>query len=326
VGAVLGVFASARRRKGSATSADVTLRQLRYFAALGEELNYRRAAERLFITQPALSTAIKQLEHQLGVMLFTRSTREVTLTDLGQAWLPKVKDALRGLDSAVDEVIALSGGRGNRIRLGYFLGTGADLLYRIVRHFEAAYPDITVEPTEFDFSDPTAGLADGTTEVALTRSPLDLPDHRMYILDRDDWVACLPRDHRLSDRAEVDIAELFDDPIVCAPDSAGGWRDYWIAAEARSRPATIAAVAATYEAETTYIARGLGISFTTESVSRLYERPGIVYVPIRNRTSYIGLVWNPADLSPQACTLVRHVETEWEFAEGQGVERPASYH
>ena len=90
--------------------------------------------------------------------------------------------------------------------------------------------------------------------------------------------------------------------------------------------ATIAAVAATYEAETTYIARGLGISFTTESVSRLYGRPGIVYVPIRNRTSYIGLVWNPAELSPQASALVSHVEAEWEFAEGQGVERPASYH
>jgi DNA-binding transcriptional LysR family regulator len=303
----------------------VTLRQLRYFAVLGEELNYRRAAERLFITQPALSTAIKQLEHQLGVMLFTRSTREVALTDVGAAWLPKVQEALRGVDGAVRGLAALSGGRGHRIKLGYFLGTGADLLYRIVRHFEAAYPEITVEPTEFDFSDPTAGLADGTTEVALTRPPLDLPDHRMFVLDHDDWVACLPRDHRLAGRDDVDIAELFDDPIVCAPDSAGGWRDYWIAADDRRRPAKIAAVAATYEVETTTIARGLGISFTTQSVARLYDRPGIVYVPIRDRTSYIGLVWNPADLSPEAATLIRHVETEWDLADGQGVERPATY-
>ena len=58
---------------------------------LGEELNYRRAAERLFITQPALSTAIKQLEHQFGVVLFTRNTREVALTELGAAWLPQVR-------------------------------------------------------------------------------------------------------------------------------------------------------------------------------------------------------------------------------------------
>jgi DNA-binding transcriptional LysR family regulator len=64
-----------------------------------------------------LSTAIKQLEHQLGVMLFTRTTREVALTELGQAWLPKVKDALHGIDSAVDELIALSA-HYRRIRLG----------------------------------------------------------------------------------------------------------------------------------------------------------------------------------------------------------------
>ncbi len=60
---------------------------------LGEELNYRRAAERLFITQPALSTAIKQLEHQTsGSSLFTRNTREVALTELGTAWLPQVQE------------------------------------------------------------------------------------------------------------------------------------------------------------------------------------------------------------------------------------------
>jgi DNA-binding transcriptional LysR family regulator len=292
---------------------------------LGDELNYRRAAERLFITQPALSTAIKQLEHQLGVILFTRNTHEVALTDVGAAWLPRAQEALRGVDSAIAGLAALSGSRGRRIRLGYFLGTGADLLYRIVRHFETAYPEITIEPTEFDFSDPTAGLADGTTEVALTRSPLDLPDHRMFVLDRDDWVACLPRDHRLAGRHEVDITELLDDPIVCAPASAGGWRDYWMAMDARTRPPTIAAVAATYEAETTTIARGLGISFTTQSVARLYDRPGIVYVPIRDRTSYIGLVWNPADLSPHAATLIQHVEKEWDLAGGQPVERPATY-
>ena len=130
------------RRKGTPTSGDVTLRQLRYFAVLGEELNYRRAAETLFITQPALSTAIKQLEHQLGVMLFTRTTREVALTELGQAWLPKVHDALRGIDAAVEVLIDMSA-HYRRIRLGYLIGTGADLLFRLVRHFEAAYPEIT---------------------------------------------------------------------------------------------------------------------------------------------------------------------------------------
>src|SRR3954451_19349588 len=193
--------------------ADVTLRQLRYFAVLGEELNYRRAAERLFITQPALSTAIKALEHQTGVTLFRRNTRAVALTDLGAVWLPKVQEALGGVDAAVDDLIATSM-RDRRIRLGYLIGTGADVLFRLVRHFEPASPEIRVQPREFDFSDPTAGLADGTTEVAIIRPPVDLPEHRMFILDAESWVACLPRDHRLAQRSELSISELLDEPIV----------------------------------------------------------------------------------------------------------------
>jgi DNA-binding transcriptional LysR family regulator len=292
---------------------------------LGEELNYRRAAEKLFITQPALSTAIKQLEHQFGVILFRRNTREVALTDLGAAWLPQVQQAIAGVEAVVDNLVMLSGTRRGVLRVGYLIGTGADVLFRVVRHFEAAYPDVTVEPIEFDFSDPTAGLADGTTEVAIIRPPVDLPDHRMLILDSESWVACLPRDHRLAQRSEIEIADLLDDPIVCAPLTAGTWRDYWLAMDARgNRPPTIAAVAATYEAETTAIARGLGISFTTSSVARFYDRPGIVYVPIVDRPpSHTALAWNPADLTPQADALVRHVRSQWNFGDAAGERTPS---
>lgn len=305
----------------SPRSADVTLRQLRYFVVLGEELNYRRAAERLFITQPALSTAIKQLEHQFGVVLFTRNTREVALTDLGAAWLPQVVQALGGVDAVVDNLVTLSGTRRGVLRLGYLIGTGADLLFRLVRHFEAAYPDVTVEPIEFDFADPTAGLADGSTEVAIIRPPVDLPESRLLVLDAESWVACLPRDHRLAGRAELSITELLDDPIVCAPLTAGSWRDYWMAMDVRgNRPPTIAAVAATYEAETTSIARGLGISFTSSSVARFYDRPGIVYVPITDRPpSVTALAWHPASLSPQAKALVSHVQAQWNL-DGDGAD------
>src|SRR5690242_21941840 len=97
---------------------DVTLRQLRYFAVLGEELNYRRAADRLFITQPALSTAIKQLEKAFGVVLLNRNTREVSLTDLGAAWLPQVQQAIRGFDAAVENQIGRASCRERGERAG----------------------------------------------------------------------------------------------------------------------------------------------------------------------------------------------------------------
>lgn len=301
-----------------AMSTEVTLRQLRYFAVLAEELNYRRAAQKLFITQPALSTAIKQLEHQFGVALLRRNTREVALTDLGAAWLPQVQQVLSGVDAVIANLVTLSGTRRGVLRLGYLIGTGADLLFRITKDFAAAYPEVTVEPVEYDFADPTAGLADGSTEVALIRPPVDLPEYRTLILETESWVACLPRDHRLAHRAEVEIAELLDDPIVCAPLTAGSWRDYWLAMDARgSRPPTIAGVAATYEAETTMVARGLGISFTTSATARFYDRPGITYVPIVGRPpSNTALAWHPGSLSPQADAFVRHVQAHWDAPSG----------
>jgi DNA-binding transcriptional LysR family regulator len=144
----------------------------------------------------------------------------------------------------------------------------------------------------------------------------------MLVLDSEEWVACLPRDHRLADRNEIEIAELLDDPIVCAPLSAGRWRDYWLATDVRDgRAPKIAAIAATYEEETTFIARGLGISFTTESTARLYNRPGIVYVSIVDRPpSRTALAWNPVTLTREGSLLVRHVQAEWNPGDGSELE------
>jgi DNA-binding transcriptional LysR family regulator len=185
-----------------------------------------------------------------------------------------------------------------------------------------------LETQEFDFNDPTAGLADRTTELAIIRPPVDLPQHRMLLLDAEDWVACLPRDHRLAHRSELSITELLDDPIVVAPASAGPWRDYWMAMDARGgKPPNIAAVAATYEEETTTIARGLGISFTSEASARLYNRQGIAYVPIIDRPrNYTALAWNPAGLSEDATALIRQVRDEWNFGEGESKELPATHY
>jgi DNA-binding transcriptional LysR family regulator len=287
-------------------SADVTLRQLRYFVVLCEELNYRRAAERLFITQPALSTAIKQLENQFNVALFIRDTHGVVLSDVGEAWLPRVHEALRSVDVAVEHLLGLSGGSRGVLRVGYLIGTGADLLFRLIRQFESAYPDMSIEATEFDFSDPTAGLAEAKSDVALIRPPVYLPGHSMLPLDAERWVACLPRDHPLAGRESVDIHELLEEPIICAPESAGMWRDYWMAMEARGgRSPKVGGVAATYESEVTLVSRGLGISFTTESSRRLYERPGVTYVPIAERPpSYTALAWDPERLGRAGQALV----------------------
>ncbi|RFA10696.1 LysR family transcriptional regulator [Subtercola boreus] len=288
-------------------SQNVTLQLLRYFDALSRELNYRRAAETLYISQPALSAAIRQLEQLIGARLFDRDTRSVTLTGFGTEWLPSVRSALRGVDAALDAASTLVD-RGH-VRIGYLIGTGADLLFQLIEGLEAELPGITVETIEHNFSDPTAGLAAGTSDVALIRPPVDVLGLEMAVVAEETWVACLPRTHRLAERTELRIAELLDEPIVVAPSSAGIWRDYWMALDARQgRPAVIAAEAATYEAETMLVSTGIGVSFTTSSMVRLYVRPGIRFVPIVDRPiSYTALAWNPERLSASARKLVQHM-------------------
>ena len=284
---------------------DISLRSLRYFAELGEQLNYRRAAERLFISQPALSSAIKQLEQQLGGRLFERSTHSVVLTAFGAACLPRARVALQAVDGALRDM-RRDARRSGQLRIGYLIGTGADQLFRILHRFQVEFPGIRVEATEFDFSDPTAGLATGAVDVALVRPPLALPEHRMVVVATESWVACLPYDHRLASRASLDIAELLDEPIIAAPESAGAWRDFWIARDVRGdREATISGVAATYESELTMVAMGLGISFTTSSLPRLYSRPGVRFVPIEGRPpSLTALTWNPAFMTQELQLLI----------------------
>lgn len=286
--------------------ADLSLRQLRYFAVLGRELNYRRAAEMLYVSQPALSLAIKQLETDIGVRLFIRDTRSVSLTDAGRMWLPKVEAALETVGRLADDVGEWARGRAGVLRIGYLVGIGTQLLADILRRVEQRYPRMVFEAIEFDFSDPTAGLGSGKADVALIRPPVELPGHDLLELDEEHWVACLPRDHRFAARASLTIAELLDEPIIAAPASAGAWRDYWIAASARAgRPATIAGEAATYESEFTAVSRGLGISFTASGASRDYQRPGIVFVPIEGMPpAHVALAWNRRSPSPQVLRFV----------------------
>ncbi|WP_217698377.1 LysR family transcriptional regulator [Streptacidiphilus griseoplanus] len=286
---------------------DVSLRLLKYFDALATDLNYRKASERLFISQPALSAAIRQLEGHIGHRLFDRTTHSVSLTDLGREWLPHVRAVLRELDAALDAVETLAGSA--QIRVGYLTGMGADLLFQLLDGVQKNLPHLSIETIEYDFSDPSVGLGSGACDIALLRPPVDVPGIDAVVVARESWVACLPRTHRLAERAELEISELLDEPLIVAPASARQWRDYWMATDVRAgRPASIAAEAATYEAETTLVARGVGISFTTSSLQRLYARPGITFVPIVDRpVSYTSLAWRSDRLSAGARQLVRYM-------------------
>jgi DNA-binding transcriptional LysR family regulator len=251
------------------------LRHLRCFVVLAEELHFARAAQRLHVSQPALSQTLKQLEGATGLQLMQRTTRRVELTREGAALLDDARRVLAEFDELVDRAQATAAGRRGTLRVGYTIGAAVDLVPRVLRAHAAQFPDVTVELTEFDFSEPEAGLTDDRTDVAIVRPPIDVAGVQLFTLATESRVACLPESHPLADRTEVSIYDLLADPIIAAPGS-GLWRDYWLCCDYRDGVAPpVVGEAATFESELQAVAAGRGISFTAEAVARFYARPGL---------------------------------------------------
>ncbi|NER01072.1 MAG: LysR family transcriptional regulator [Cyanothece sp. SIO2G6] len=126
----------------SARKVDVELRQLRYFVAVAEELNFTRAAERLQIAQPPLSRQIQSLEKALGVTLLERTNRRVALTSVGEFFLTECRQILAQLENGIRATQRLANGETGQLVLGFEGSTYNDLVLNIIRELRTQYPDV----------------------------------------------------------------------------------------------------------------------------------------------------------------------------------------
>ncbi|MGW9433816.1 LysR family transcriptional regulator, partial [Streptomyces decoyicus] len=147
------------------------LRTLRYFVAVAEELHFGRAATRLHMSQPPLSRAIKQLETELGALLFTRSPPGVTLTPVGAVLLDEARALLDQADRVRVRVAAAAGAATLTIGI---LGDGTDPgITKLATVFRRGHPGVDIRIRDTDLTDPTCGLRAGLVDVALTRAPFN---------------------------------------------------------------------------------------------------------------------------------------------------------
>ncbi|MFD8043489.1 LysR family transcriptional regulator [Streptomyces chartreusis] len=278
---------------------DVHVRDLRYFVAVAEELHFTRAAERLYVSQPALSKQVRALERHLGVELFRRDPQGVTLTEAGAALLPHAR---RVLDAWSEGAAALEAARvaaRSTLVVGMSTSPGrGGLLPAIRSRFTAAHPDTVLRLRQVSWEDPTAGLADGDADIAFVWLPL--PDAERYgwtVVAEEPRLVALPDTHRLASRPEIDFADLLDEPFLALPAGAGPLRDYWLALEERAgRPprigAEIAGTEETYEA----LVAGLGVCLVATGNAPLITLGGVVTRPVRGLApSRFALAWRRED-------------------------------
>ena len=173
------------------------------------------------VSTPWISETVKELERQLKVTLFVRTTRSVQLTDAGRVFASLLTHVLDDLDDAVRVAQRMTARSGRPLTLGYVIGAGLELMPRLVRTYLERRPDQPLHSVEYDFADPTAGLRDHDVDAAIVRPPLGLAGIATLELTTEPRVACLPDGHRLARRESVSVSDLLQEPIIAAPPSPG---------------------------------------------------------------------------------------------------------
>lgn len=273
---------------------DVDTRLLRYFAAVAEEGNLTRAAERLFVSQPALTKQVKQLEERLGVRLFERSRAGMALTEPGRALAARVPALLGEWDRVLRETRRAES---QVLRVGFLASAANEATPAIIAAFGARRPGWRVDMRQAAWSNPTAGLASGDVDAALVRLPF--PGQETWLVEvllTEPRCVALPSAHRLSTRDVIAFEELWDEPFVSAPVETGLWRDYWLAVDHRPDEPRIGAVTEHPDDWLSAIANGYGVALAPESAARYYARPGVTYRPVTGvPPTQVGIAWSPED-------------------------------
>lgn len=182
------------------------IRQLRYFIAVAEELNFTRAAERLHMAQPPLSAAIRRLEREIGCTLFARSTREVKLTDAGVALLEGARRILAQADEAVAAAKRAASGDLGCLRLGYNWSSRFETLPTLGRAFKRARPDIELVAEEMHPSRMAEALREGAIDLALALYPEIVAGFSYRLIRRERVVALLSGGHPLAHAEAIRLA------------------------------------------------------------------------------------------------------------------------
>lgn len=257
------------------------IRAMACFVAVAEELHFRRAAERLHLTQPSLSQRIRALEHEIGADLFVRDRRSVALTPAGQAFLEPARRAIDNARIAREQALRAVRGEVGRLRLGFTVLAFYGLLPEAVQAFRRRHPDVEVELAEMNSPSLELALASGKIDLAILHPPLSHPDLAIHPLTDEPLMLALPEGHSLADFQEVPIGALADEPMLIAPRHIGPSIYDRMIALFQSEGVTPRIVQEVTPMTTMagLVAAGAGLGFVTRGLSR-QSRPGVIYRPV----------------------------------------------
>lgn len=260
------------------------LRHLRHFLAVADELHMGRAARRLGMAQPPLSQSIARLEQGLGVRLFDRANRRLTLTVAGAAMVEEARAAISHADKAVDLAQAAAAGRGGDIRIGFVSAALYEELPDLLAKMRNRYPDIRPRLVEMSTNDQINALSESAIDIGFAHPPIGTTTTiQMLELRPEELVAALPDDAVTESVALSEIARrgLILFPAPQGPVLHARILDAFTAAGLILPPIQEAARALTM---LSLVSAGLGVALLPQSTRRLQFK-GVRFAEIEERNA-----------------------------------------
>ncbi|MER6052175.1 LysR family transcriptional regulator [Streptomyces sp. NPDC001793] len=273
----------------------IELRHLRCFLAIADTLSVTRAAERLHLTQPAVSRTLRQLEGALGVRLVERTTHHLALTPDGLAFRDRAALAV----SAFDRALAYGRRTGWPLRLGHAWSAAGAETTTLLRRWHEEHPQTPLELLRID--DRTAGLARGDVDAALLRGEVTAPGLITEELTTEPRVAGLPSDDPLAGRTALSLADLASRTIALNTVSGTTALDLW---PPDARPTSTITIGNTDD-WIAAITGGRAVGVTTSATAGMHPHPAMAYVPLTDAPAVpVVIAWRDGPGHPRIPALV----------------------
>ena len=292
----------ARSRVGrrSPLGSRIPLVALVYALAVAEHLSFRGAAAALGASQSAISLRIKQLEQDLGIVLFERRHRGVRLTDAGRYFLEHVATGIEHLEHAVSMAGAIANGQKGRLCVGLYSPIANGFLAELLHRFRELCPDVDLRIAEGRARDTILAVREGRLDVTFVLGIPSVEDCHSKPLWREHLVVALPQHHPLACHDGVKWTELAEDTFLVRREGsgpqlydhivlrlAGHWREPHIERYDVGRDTLM-----------TMVSQGYGVTITSEAITRVFF-PGVVFQPLLDEPEPItfSAVWSPHNRS-----------------------------
>lgn len=192
------------------------LRQLEYFLMVSEVQSFTRAAERLYISQPAVTNAIRSLENELEIQLFDRSQKKILLTSEGKIFYHHVKHVMKGISNTLSEINNLKNLNSGLIVIGLTYFSIFDIGTKILQEFNHQFPNVVISISEKDLISTEQELVEETIDIAFTFKN-DNPMLSYIPLANDELVVCCGNKHKLRYKNSIDWISLKNEKFIMSP-------------------------------------------------------------------------------------------------------------